>query len=85
MVVQIMTKERHSHLVAIVKGWPFIIAVTNVIPTDNDPVPEAEGRPNLKSAWFLFNDFVVRNISEEEALSFPSTWKVNCDVSSVHQ
>lgn len=58
MVVQIMTKERHSHLVAIVK------------------VPEAEGRPNLKSAWFLFNDFVVRNISEEEALSFPSTWKV---------
>ncbi|KAG1748914.1 PAB-dependent poly-A-specific ribonuclease subunit PAN2 [Suillus paluster] len=58
MVVQIMTKERHSHLVAIVK------------------VPEAEGQSNLKSAWFLFNDFVVRNISEEEALSFPSTWKV---------
>lgn len=84
MVVQIMTKERHSHLVAIVKGEPFILAVANAIPTENDVVPEAEGRPNLKSAWFLFNDFVVRNISEEEALSFPSTWKVSCDVSSVH-
>ncbi|OJA15705.1 hypothetical protein AZE42_08691 [Rhizopogon vesiculosus] len=58
MVVQIMTKARRSHLVAIVK------------------VPEAEGQSNLKSPWFLFNDFVVRNISEEEALSFPSTWKV---------
>jgi PAB-dependent poly(A)-specific ribonuclease subunit 2 len=84
MVVQIMTKERHSHLVAIVKGELFILAVANAIPTDNDVVPEAESRPNLKSAWFLFNDFVVRNISEEEALSFPSTWKVSCDVSSVH-
>ncbi|KAG1718919.1 PAB-dependent poly-A-specific ribonuclease subunit PAN2, partial [Suillus occidentalis] len=27
------------------------------------------GRPNIKSAWFLFNDFVRR-------LSFPNTWKV---------
>jgi PAB-dependent poly(A)-specific ribonuclease subunit 2 len=54
-------------------------------PTDNDTVPEAEGQPNLKSPWFLFNDFVVRNISEEEALSFPSTWKVSCYSPSVHK
>lgn len=46
--------------------------------TENDAVPEAESQPHLKSPWFLFNDFVVRNISEEEALSFPSTWKVSC-------
>ncbi|KAH7927078.1 PAB-dependent poly(A)-specific ribonuclease subunit PAN2 [Leucogyrophana mollusca] len=58
MVVQITTKAKHSHLVAIVK------------------VPEAEGQSDLKSPWFVFNDFVVRNITEEEALSFPSTWKV---------
>ncbi|KAG9318200.1 ubiquitin carboxyl-terminal hydrolase-domain-containing protein [Chiua virens] len=58
IVCQIMTKTKHSHLVAIVK------------------VPEAESQSHLKGPWFLFNDFVVRNISEEEALSFPSTWKV---------
>ncbi|TFY82963.1 hypothetical protein EWM64_g1049 [Hericium alpestre] len=28
------------------------------------------------SPWFLFNDFVVQNITEEEALSFPGKWKV---------
>ncbi|KAG6814297.1 hypothetical protein H0H92_013422 [Tricholoma furcatifolium] len=39
-------------------------------------VPEADGRPELQSPWFIFNDFVVRNISEEEALSFPGRWKV---------
>ncbi|KAF5381095.1 hypothetical protein D9615_003865 [Tricholomella constricta] len=58
LVVQIMSKDKHSHLVAIVK------------------VPEAEGKDDLRSPWFLFNDFVVRNISEEEALSFPDKWKV---------
>lgn len=26
--------------------------------------------------WYLFNDFSVREIHEEEALSFPGTWKV---------
>ena len=26
--------------------------------------------------WYLFNDFVVRGITEEEALSIPSGWKV---------
>ncbi|KAJ6606431.1 ubiquitin carboxyl-terminal hydrolase-domain-containing protein [Mycena vulgaris] len=58
LVVQIVTKEKNSHLVAIVK------------------VPEAEGRTDLISPWFVFNDFVVQNISEEEALSFPDSWKI---------
>lgn len=26
--------------------------------------------------WHVFNDFLVRPITEEEALSFPGTWKV---------
>jgi hypothetical protein len=39
-------------------------------------VPEAEERTDLQSPWFVFNDFVVRNVSEEEALSFPGKWKV---------
>ncbi|KAJ7702241.1 ubiquitin carboxyl-terminal hydrolase-domain-containing protein [Mycena rosella] len=58
LVVQIVTKEKNTHLVAIVK------------------VPEAEERTDLISPWFVFNDFVVQNISEEEALSFPDSWKI---------
>lgn len=38
-------------------------------------VPEAQHNGASK-AWVLFNDFVVRNISQEEALSFPDKWKV---------
>lgn len=71
--MQIVTKVKHSHLVAIIKG-----------PSDNrcrsssdvPLVPEAEIRGTQSSPWFVFNDFVVRNISEEEALSFPDKWKV---------
>ncbi|KAF8969950.1 ubiquitin carboxyl-terminal hydrolase-domain-containing protein [Flammula alnicola] len=37
-------------------------------------VPEAE-EIGMSSPWFLFNDFVVTNISQEEALSFPDKWK----------
>ncbi|ETW85417.1 hypothetical protein HETIRDRAFT_432176 [Heterobasidion irregulare TC 32-1] len=39
-------------------------------------VPEAEGLEDRQSPWYVFNDFVVHNISEEEALSFPGKWKV---------
>ncbi|KAF8479133.1 PAB-dependent poly-A-specific ribonuclease subunit PAN2 [Russula ochroleuca] len=58
MIIQVLNKDRRSHLVAIVK------------------VPEAEHREDLLSPWFVFNDFSVQNISEEEALSFPGKWKV---------
>lgn len=36
-------------------------------------VPEAE---KLSNPWYLFNDFVVKNISEQEALGFHDKWKV---------
>ncbi|THH06212.1 hypothetical protein EW145_g4234 [Phellinidium pouzarii] len=38
-------------------------------------IPESERR-GLKSPWVLFNDFVVTNITEREALGFPGTWKI---------
>ncbi|TFK42698.1 ubiquitin carboxyl-terminal hydrolase-domain-containing protein [Crucibulum laeve] len=38
-------------------------------------VPEAEEQSTLDSPWFVFNDFVVRNVTEAEALSFPDKWK----------
>ena len=37
-------------------------------------MPEAE--ESDPEPWFIFNDFAVQNITEEEALSIPSGWKV---------
>jgi len=37
----------------------------------------------LSSPWFLFNDFVVKNISEQEALSFQDKWKVRPPIPEV--
>ncbi|KAK7689093.1 hypothetical protein QCA50_007784 [Cerrena zonata] len=62
LVVQVITKAKQgpTHLVALIK------------------VPEAEStqQGDEDSSWYIFNDFSVQNISEEEALSFPGSWKV---------
>jgi PAB-dependent poly(A)-specific ribonuclease subunit 2 len=40
-------------------------------------VPEEEEHPDPEnSGWVLFNDFAVRRITEIEAVSFVSDWKV---------
>lgn len=39
-------------------------------------VPNAEGRGDSSSPWFVFNDFVVSNVPERDALGFPGVWKV---------
>jgi PAB-dependent poly(A)-specific ribonuclease subunit 2 len=75
-VVQIMNKEKSSHLVAIIKGlFSFPSFVVRGL-DERFTVPEAEGRTDLISPWFIFNDFAVQNITEAEALSFPGSWKV---------
>lgn len=40
-------------------------------------VPDSEQDPENISPWFVFNDFAVRNVSEEEALNFPDLWKAS--------
>ena len=40
-------------------------------------VPGSEQDPEYISPWFVFNDFAVRNVSEEEALNFPDMWKAS--------
>lgn len=39
--------------------------------------PEAPGQ----SQWHLFNDFLVRSVSTEEALTFNTSWKIPSVVS----
>jgi PAB-dependent poly(A)-specific ribonuclease subunit 2 len=74
MIIQVLNKNGRSHLVAIVKGKHSIRSI-ELLP-EYVTVPEAEDREDLLSPWFVFNDFSVQNISEEEALSFPGKWKV---------
>lgn len=39
-------------------------------------IPVDELDPDAPSPWFVFNDFLVESIPEEEALSFTAPWKV---------
>lgn len=50
-------------------------------------VPEAEStqQGDDDSSWYIFNDFSVRNISEEEALGFPGTWKVSWSIDASYE
>ncbi|UKZ87036.1 poly(A)-specific ribonuclease [Trichoderma asperellum] len=47
---------------------PHLVAMVNVAHAE----PNAPGQ----SQWHLFNDFLVRSVSSEEALSFNNSWKV---------
>ncbi|KAE8243977.1 hypothetical protein A4X03_0g7643 [Tilletia caries] len=71
MIVQVQSGKEASHLCAIVKVPEAEIDAP--AEADDPPVVRKRGK---KGAWYLFNDFLVRNISEHEALSFPSVWKV---------
>ncbi|KAF9053213.1 ubiquitin carboxyl-terminal hydrolase-domain-containing protein [Panaeolus papilionaceus] len=39
-------------------------------------VPDVDDSEGSGSPWYLFNDFVVKNISEEQALDFREKWKI---------
>ncbi|EJD46063.1 hypothetical protein AURDEDRAFT_87257 [Auricularia subglabra TFB-10046 SS5] len=60
LVVQVASKEELVR--------PHLVALVKV--------PDAEKRSDLASAWHLFNDFVVKNVTEDEALRFPGKWKI---------
>lgn len=44
-------------------------------PLSDPSINDEEG--SEPGVWYLFNDFVVKQISEEEALSFPGKWKAS--------
>lgn len=39
-------------------------------------VPNYNPQSETDSPWYIFNDFTVQNVSENEALSFSGPWKV---------
>lgn len=71
MVVQIQeSPDAVAHLVSFVKSVSWY--QLSVIITDFEIVPSEDG----SSTWIMFNDFLVRPVSEDEVLSFPDQWKV---------
>lgn len=76
MVVQIQTEDDAPHLVSLVKGKSAMYNAKAAVIT-SFLVPASDGDP---SGWHVFNDFLVRPIPEDEALSFPSTWKVSVEL-----
>ena len=76
MVVQIQSEGDASHLVTLARGSSscshlFVELLMRVIDcaVSDD---ESDG-----SSWHVFNDFLVCAISQDEALSFSSSWKVS--------
>lgn len=72
MVVQIQSEDDPPHLISLIKGG------CGTVQSDSglifSAVSASDGDP---SGWHVFNDFLVRPISEEEALGFPGTWKAS--------
>ncbi|KAI9255620.1 ubiquitin carboxyl-terminal hydrolase-domain-containing protein [Phascolomyces articulosus] len=62
--------------------YELAASVIEVKAEDEDPhlvaqvkIPQNELDPSSTSPWYLFNDFLVRSIREEEVLSFKGKWK----------
>ncbi|CEQ42977.1 SPOSA6832_04843, partial [Sporobolomyces salmonicolor] len=71
MVVQIQAEGDAPHLVALARGRILNLSLTVILAPLVSPEETTPG-----SSWHVFNDFLVRSISEQEALSFPANWKV---------
>ncbi|KAK4051846.1 poly(A)-specific ribonuclease [Microbotryomycetes sp. JL201] len=56
-------------------------AMVAQIQPEDDPshlvaLAQVNSGESAEASWHLFNDFLVRPVSEDEALSFPGTWKI---------
>ncbi|KAG0240611.1 poly(A)-specific ribonuclease [Actinomortierella wolfii] len=51
--------------------------VAHLVAHVKDDGADAVANPSL-SPWYIFNDFLVKNVAENEATQFPVTWKTPC-------
>ncbi|KAA1130755.1 poly(A)-specific ribonuclease [Puccinia graminis f. sp. tritici] len=80
LIVQIQSDDETPHLVSLIKvnNHHKITSPSTTSTTLNlDDKPQSENGAGA-GAWYLFNDFLVKKVSQEEALSFPACWKVPC-------
>lgn len=69
-------QTQKPHLVAMVNGEKTV-PFSKTYDTNSAPiVAHSEPHAPENSHWHLFNDFLVRSVSAEEALTFNSSWKV---------
>lgn len=75
-------QTQRPHLVSMVNGmFPTWTRAPVSIAYRLDIVGHAEQEAPAQSQWHLFNDFLVRCVSTEEALTFNTSWKVPSVVS----
>lgn len=60
----------HLYMLYVLASYFF---VTNPL----KPVPTTELEGSENSPWYLFNDFLVKNIEADEVFSFKGSWKVS--------
>jgi hypothetical protein len=48
----------------------LLIPDQQIVISDNDP------EISEQSPWYIFNDFLVKNVQEGEISQFPNSWKV---------
>lgn len=79
MAVNIESGQMHKpHLVALVNGGSplsVLCSPSDETRTDGVQVAHSEQEAPGHSQWHLFNDFLVRSVSAEEALTFNTSWK----------
>ncbi|PLW49838.1 hypothetical protein PCASD_01618 [Puccinia coronata f. sp. avenae] len=92
LIVQIQADDETPHLVSLIKVAnslqkpPIFLARPEDLSLNSQPQPTSStstAAPTTTTTpagdpWYLFNDFLVKKISQDEALSFPACWKVPC-------
>ena len=75
-------EHQKPHLVSLINGMCILCETFRDWEcTDCRLVAVSHPDPQTQSQWHLFNDFLVRKISDEEALQFAKSWKVPAVIS----
>ncbi len=67
-------EHQKSHLVSMINGMPSSSVKYQI--NDCCPVSPSMKEKRIENEWHLFNDFLVRRVTNDEALRFDPTWKL---------
>lgn len=80
IVSQVQSDREVPHLVSQIRSMSYLYALctsTRILTNHLKPVPTTELEGSESSPWYLFNDFLVKNIEADEVFSFKGSWKVS--------
>lgn len=68
-------EHQKSHLVSLINGT-LLVHLLSDIGANFPSVSPSQREKHTENDWHLFNDFLVRKLSSQEALRFDPTWKL---------